>query len=113
LVTQLKQLQDVLGTLHDMHVLAEEIESGLTALSRSLSERQLLVKPGLVALGHLADDHALESFTSFHSAWGESRAERFLSRALGLAAYLAGSDQPETGREIRPTGTVGRLLPAP
>jgi CHAD domain-containing protein len=113
MVSQLKQLQDLLGTLHDMHVLAEEIESGLTALSRSLSERQLLVKPGLVALERLADEHALESFAGFRAAWGESRAERFLSRALGLGAYLAGSDQPEAGREIQPTGTVGRLLPAP
>jgi CHAD domain-containing protein len=104
LVGRLKQLQDLLGTLHDMHVLAEEIDSAIKALSRSVSDRQLLVKPGLLALQRLANEQAIESFAEFRSGWGDGRSERFLSRTLALGAHLAGLEQPEPAPEIKSKG---------
>jgi CHAD domain-containing protein len=88
-VGRLKQLQDLLGNLHDMHVLAEEIDSGLQALSRSMSDRQLVVKPGLLALQRLASEQALESFAGFRAGWAEGRADRFLARVDQLGAHLS------------------------
>jgi CHAD domain-containing protein len=102
LVGRLKQLQDLLGNLHDMHVLAEEIESALQSLSRSMSDRQLVVTPGLLALRRLAGEQAVESFAAFRAGWAEGRADRFLSRVHHLGAHLSGA----TSEAAEPTLVV-------
>jgi CHAD domain-containing protein len=89
-VGRLKQVQDVLGNLHDLHVLAEEIDGSLAALSRSGSDRQLMVKSGLLALQRLANEQAGESFAAFREGWADGRAARLLDRAKDLGSHLTG-----------------------
>jgi hypothetical protein len=106
LVGRLKQLQDLLGNFHDMQVLAEEIDASLAALSRSMSDRQLVVRPGLLALQRLANEQAGESFAGFHAGWADGRAARFLGRANDLGSQLTGSAQA-TERKVVLTGQGG------
>jgi CHAD domain-containing protein len=98
LVGRLKQLQDLLGSFHDMQGLAEEIESALQALSRSMSDRQLVAKQGLLALQRLASEQATESFTAFRSGWADGRADRFLIRVEQVGAHLSGRIAEDTER---------------
>jgi CHAD domain-containing protein len=88
LTTQLKGLQDVLGHLHDMHVMSEEIASSLTALSRSPSERPSGAEPGLRALEQLAKDQGAAAFATFQAHWGDPRGSRFLARANEIGRTL-------------------------
>jgi CHAD domain-containing protein len=97
LVGRLKQLQDVLGSLHDMHVLAEEIDSSLAALSRSVADQPVAVKPGLLALRRLASEQAGESFANFRAEWSNDRAARFLSRTHDLGTHLSEARAVESG----------------
>jgi CHAD domain-containing protein len=106
LVGRLKQLQDLLGQVHDMQVIIQEIESSLTALSRGAPDRPLAAKPGLEALRHLASEEAGVSFARFQADWSHDRAARFLSRTDELGRTLAGS-MPAEG-ESSPTRTVMR-----
>jgi CHAD domain-containing protein len=109
LVGRLKQLQDLLGNLHDMQVLAEEIDASLAALSRSMSDRQPVVKPGLLALQRLANEQAGESFAGFHAGWADGRATRFLSRANDLGSQLTGPAQATESKVVL-TGQGGGAL---
>jgi hypothetical protein len=90
LVGLLKQLQDLLGQVHDMQVVDQEIESSMTALSRGAPDRPLAAKPGLEALLQLASEEAGDSFARFQTEWGHDRAARFWGRVDELARLLAG-----------------------
>jgi CHAD domain-containing protein len=115
LVGRLKQLQDLLGSLHDMHVLTDEIESALQALSRSMSDRQLVVKPGLLALQGFASEQALESFAAFRAGWAEGRADRFLARVDQLGAHLSGpiSEKGKQTVVVAPEVAEASVIPLP
>lgn len=91
LITQLKGLQDVLGHVHDMHVMGEEIASSLTALSRGPTERPSGAESGLRALERIALEQGAAAFASFESHWGDQRGGRFLARADELGNSLAGT----------------------
>ena len=91
LIAQLKRLQDVLGHLHDMHVMSEEIASSLTALPRSPTERPSGTEPGLRALERLAREQEAAAFASFEVHWGDQRGSRFFARADELGRTLAGT----------------------
>ena len=91
LIAQLKGLQDVLGHLHDMHVMSEEIASSLTALPRSPTERPSGTEPGLRALERLAWEQEAAAFASFEAHWGDQRGSRFFARADELGRTLAGT----------------------
>jgi CHAD domain-containing protein len=104
LVVRLKQLQDVLGHLHDMQVLSQEIESSLAALPRGATDRPVVARPGLEALLRLAINEAGNSFASFQADWTNDRAVRFLIRADEFGRMLAGGAPPQ--RESTPTGTA-------
>jgi CHAD domain-containing protein len=95
LIGRLKQLQDVLGQLHDLQVLSQEIEASLAALSRGATDRPLAARPGLEALRRMANGEAVDSFTSFQADWTNDRAVRFLTRADELAGILGRSAQAE------------------
>jgi len=88
-IVQLKDLQDVLGHLHDMHVMSEEIASSLTALPRSPTERPSGTEPGLRALEQLAKEQGAAAYASFRAQWGDQRGSRFVARADELGRTLA------------------------
>lgn len=88
LVDRLKALQDLLGELHDMRLLADEIESSVETVSRSSNGRPSGTAPGLIALQRLADQQAAAAYTSFETHWTEGRATQFLSRADELGRNL-------------------------
>ena len=112
LTTQLKGLQDVLGQLHDLHVLTEEIASALTALSRSPTELPHRAEPGLRALQQVAKDQEAAAFAGFQAHWGDQRGVRFIERAEELGRMLsstgASSAEPVPRLGLRPN-----LPPAP
>jgi CHAD domain-containing protein len=91
LTAQLKGLQDVLGHLHDMHVISEEIASSLAALSRSPTERASGVESGLRALEQVASDQGAAAFASFEAHWMDQHGSRFFARADELGRALTGT----------------------
>jgi CHAD domain-containing protein len=89
LTTQLKGLQDVLGQLHDLHVISEEIASSLAALPPGPTERPFGAESGLRALERLATEEGAAAFASFEAHWGDQHGSRFLARAAELGRTLA------------------------
>jgi CHAD domain-containing protein len=90
LIAHLKGLQDVLGQLHDMHVMAEEIASSLTPLSTGLTGYPSGAEPGLRALERLAQEQGAAAFASFEAHWRDQHGSRFFARADEVASSLAG-----------------------
>jgi CHAD domain-containing protein len=88
LVTRLKEAQDLLGTLHDMHVLSEEIASSLATLSGTSTDRLSGSECGLRTLERLAGEQAATAFESFDALWGGDRTSRFLMQADELGRSL-------------------------
>ena len=88
LVDRLKALQDLLGDLHDMRLLADEIESSLATLSSNSNGRPSGTVAGLIALQRLATQQAAAAYTNFESQWSAGRAKQFLSRAEELGRNL-------------------------
>jgi CHAD domain-containing protein len=97
LVTRLKEAQDVLGTMHDMHVLSEEIASSLATPSGSSQNRLSGSEHGLQTLERLAREQAAAAFESFDALWGGDRATRFLMRAdeIGRSLRKGAAGAPE------------------
>jgi CHAD domain-containing protein len=89
LIRRLKEAQDLLGNLHDMHVLSEEIESSIAALAGSPADRASGLQRGLRTLERLASKQAAAAFESFQALWGAERAQRFLARVSELGRSLA------------------------
>jgi len=89
LTARLKGLQDLLGHLHDMHVMSEEIASSLTALSRTPAKRPSGAESGLRALERLAKEQGTAAFASLEAHWGEQRGSRFVARADEIGKTLA------------------------
>lgn len=91
LTAQLKDLQDVLGHQHDMHVMSEEIASSLTTLSRGPTERPSGAESGLRALERIAIEQGAAAFASFESHWGDQRGSRLCARADEVGNSLPGT----------------------
>jgi primosomal protein N'' len=91
LTAPLKGLQDVLGHLHDMHVISEEIASSLAALSRSPMERASGVESGLSALEQVANEQGAAAFASFEAHWMDQHGSRFFARVDELGRTLTGT----------------------
>ena len=100
LTSQLKSLQDVLGHLHDMHVILEEIASSLAALSRSPAERPSGAESGLRALEQVAREEAAAAFATFEAHWMDQRGSRFFARADELSRTLG--ERADNAAEPRP-----------
>lgn len=109
LVTQLKEIQETLGDLHDKHVIAQEIVSTRLSLSSIGSDRLAEVEPGLSTLERLAGYQAIAAYSRFEALWGGEHAGRFILRVEKLAATLAGPKQalPTRAADKLP----GRLQP--
>jgi CHAD domain-containing protein len=86
LVARLKEAQDRLGELHDMHVLSDEIASALETLASSHPGHQ--AERGLRTLEQLAREQATVTFNRFNSTWGGDRADRILDRANEIGGSL-------------------------
>lgn len=105
LVTQLKEVQDSLGDLHDRHVLAAEIATTRSDLSGLDSARLAGCETGLRTLERLAGEQAAAAFARFESLLGGEHASPFILRAERLAASLV------EGTATAPTGPVLVLGP--
>jgi CHAD domain-containing protein len=114
LVQRLKALQDLLGQLHDAHVLGNELaaalgeaaaeraqrlleltlESGEIDLKRLRAERRRVLEPGLLALARRNRDRRDRLFAEFAERWQGERAEQLVraADALGEALRAAGHD---------------------
>lgn len=88
LIAPLKGLQDVLGQLHDVHVMSEEIATSLADLSRGPTDSSG-AESGLRALEQAANAEGSAVFASFQARWGEQRGSRFFARADELGRTLA------------------------
>jgi CHAD domain-containing protein len=99
LVGRLKQLQDVLGEVHDMQVLTEEITA---SLAQQKSESPSGTEPGLRTLRRMAQEQAGLSFTSFQAKWSNGRAAGFLHRAAEVGQSLVSEDQARVGYSSSP-----------
>jgi CYTH domain-containing protein len=108
IVKRLKHLQQVLGDLHDAHVLAAELATALevaaaekarrlhdltlredTAAPRLRSELRQDERPGLLGLARLVRERRQQLFAALHAGWLEQRAEPFLQEVSAFAAELA------------------------
>ncbi|RPI47602.1 MAG: CHAD domain-containing protein, partial [Acidobacteria bacterium] len=106
LLAQLRNLQDVLGDLHDAHVWLSvlrnvvadiALEEGQRMASSLTETHQKKKRParssrppraGLVALGRLAHDRALTAYERFRTEWGDASAKAFNRDILELAERL-------------------------
>jgi CHAD domain-containing protein len=112
LISRLKEAQDVLGTMHDMHVLSEEITSSLATLSGSNPERLSGSERGLRTLERLAREQAAAAFESFDAQWGGDRASRFLKRADEIGRSLRkGPARADEAPHTAPTPAIEQLVP--
>jgi len=112
LISRLKEAQDILGSLHDMHVLSDEIASSIAALAGGPLDRALGPLPGLRALERLANEQAVAAFERFEVLWGGERAGRFLLRAGGLGRSLTEGPAKVTHEAAR-LRLTGRRAEAP
>jgi CHAD domain-containing protein len=98
LIGRLKQLQDLLGQVHDLQVLGGEIDSSLAALSKGTPDRPLAARPGLEALRKLAEQDARVAFARFQAEWSHDRILRFRIRADELGRRLTGDTPTDSPR---------------
>ncbi|MCB9625664.1 MAG: CHAD domain-containing protein, partial [Sandaracinus sp.] len=96
IVTSLKRLQDVLGDVHDLHVLALAIDEAAEHVDDESSNEELAA---LAALRERAMVHADASFADFLAAFGGLRRAELVDRVETLARRLDGARQTETERK--------------
>ncbi len=118
LIKRLKRLQDILGELHDTHVLsteiAEAIETVAAERARRLHELALEAQSssgrsrrspgdetrGLLALTRLLRERRDELFSALQRRWLGQKSDDFFQKVTGLALRLrhGGHDQHEVER---------------
>ncbi|MEA2603336.1 MAG: hypothetical protein QOF89_4328 [Acidobacteriota bacterium] len=112
LVKRFKALQDLLGDLHDAHVLetelAEAVEDAAAERARRIlelsledpnparlrAERRRSPEAGLIALARLNRDRRDRLFATLKDDWLEDRGEGFLREVEGLGERMAGQYAP-------------------
>lgn len=106
-IERLKELQDVLGALHDAHVFGSEVTGAMVAAAsdqaHKLSSTVLEGNPGRLSVRRARHDHARpgllaiarrlragldESFSSFSAAWSGGAADEFWDDVDQAAASL-------------------------
>lgn len=107
LIGRLKELQDVLGDLHDVQILSQEIASSLELLSQSNPDETPRAIPGLLALQGMAQARAVTLYAQFQTRWAAKPADQFLGRVAEFALTLGKTDPPrgET-KKYPPLGIV-------
>jgi CHAD domain-containing protein len=99
LIGKLKEAQDRLGELHDMHMLSDEIESAVETLAKGHPDDQ--VEGGLRTLARLARDQGTAAFERFDASWGGGRSGRILARANEIGRSLTEESSSATAA-VRP-----------
>lgn len=103
LIKRLKELQDLLGDLHDAHVLEAELSAALAAAAAERAERLLAaslaeppdagllraarrrpVEPGLLALAKANRDRRDQLFAELQAGWLGGRADAFLEEVSDI-----------------------------
>jgi len=117
IVTQLKHLQDLLGSMHDAQVFEQDLGSALQAAAAERAGRiyreatageadpaalrraaRKDERPGLLALMRLAAQRRAEDFAALQAQWLGDGANPFFAAVEALAATIATA--PGTGVEI-------------
>lgn len=128
LVKRMKKLQDILGELHDAHVLETELSESLQVaaservrrlLDVSLSdapddaliraERRRVRESGLLALARLNRARRNRLFAELDADWLEGRGAGFFQEAEAVAARLGGEEiapppPPPAPEPVQPSG---------
>ncbi|HYL04852.1 MAG TPA: CHAD domain-containing protein [Thermoanaerobaculia bacterium] len=119
LVHRLKGLQDLLGELHDAHVLEAELTAALAAAAAERArrlleltlagdaddhhlrvERRRSIEPGLLALARLDRERRDRLFAQYAERWQGERVEQLLAAAAALAAALRGAGHAASGEAV-------------
>ena len=121
LVGTIKALQDVLGNLHDMHVLAAEIATSLVeaAAERARSLHESLYSPdaaatvadpsaGIMALDRLVRDRVDELFQELRAGWEGAQLASFAGEVEALADALCRHGNPAAGEGRHVDESVAR-----
>jgi CHAD domain-containing protein len=99
LIGRLKEAQDWLGELHDMHMLSAEIAAAVEILAQSHRDDQL--ERALRTLERMAQEQGAAAFGRFDASWGGGRAGRILARAVEIGrSLMEGSSSATDG--VRP-----------
>jgi CHAD domain-containing protein len=101
LIGRLKEAQDRLGELHDMHILSGEIAAAVEALAKSHPDEQSA--RGLRTMERLAREQGDAAFGRFDASWGGGRANRILARANEIGRSLM-EESFSAGNGVRPLG---------
>jgi len=109
-VKRLKELQDLLGELHDAHVAAAEVaaarvEAAADVIRRSAGEDGPGLRPGLIAVERAAHERARRAFGRLESEVLERKAVTVLDPVYAVAVALeersgAGDDPPPRRRYL-------------
>ena len=101
-IKRLKELQNALGTLHDLQVLAQEIPSG---------EGAGPIEAGLQTLRLRVQEAGELSLNRLHTDWSPARTTAFLTRLEAAADSLAGMSQgPSVNERAQTTDAPAPLV---
>lgn len=90
LIRGFKQLQDLLGEMHDAEVAWGEVSAGLEALGASAPEPD--PRPGLAALAERAAAERGRRFAELEADWLGGGGAKFFGRVSALAGRLGGTE---------------------
>src|SRR4051812_16852717 len=102
-IGRLKEAQDRLGELHDMHLLSAGIAAAVESLAKSHPGDQSA--RGLRTLERLAREQGATAFGRFNASWGGGRAGRILARANEIGRSLM-EESSSAHNGVRPLGLL-------
>lgn len=102
-VERLKEAQDVLGALHDSHVLGEALTEVLTLVVRGRSRRAPEdlpggdPRPGILALARRLEAHRAELYAAVEERWGPDTLAALAAEVGAVASGLEALSAREVG----------------
>lgn len=115
-VERLKDAQDVLGALHDSHVLGEALTEVLTVVARGRSRRAPDEppaegapaaptddpRPGILALARRLEAHRAELYAAVEQRWGGDTLGALAAEVDAVASGLDARSEPDVGPPAAP-----------